>query len=73
MRVTECEYLASIDKTMLRLSSDLPSGKWTTATIDGQPFRPYLPMYAGDISRIEDNIIYIDGEHELTGKTVEFV
>ena len=41
--------------------------------IDGKSYDAILPMYAGDISRLKNNSIGIKGEHDFTGKEVEFV
>lgn len=59
--------------TLLTLSESIPKGSWSKVVIDGESFKPLIPMYAGDISRVKNNSIGIRGEHDFTGKTIEFV
>lgn len=71
MKVTDCWHVAGM--TLLTLSGSIPAGSWRNVIIDGERFEPLIPMYAGDASRAKNNAIGIDGEHDFTGKTVEFV
>lgn len=48
------------------------NGAWESVIVDGEKFEALRPMYAGDISQVKDNSIGIRGEHNLTGKTIEF-
>ena len=59
--------------TLLTLSGSIPNGGWRHVVIGGESFKPIIPMYAGDVSRVKNNAIGIDGTHDFTGKTVEFV
>ena len=71
MKVIDSLSIAGI--TLLALSEELPSRNWKSVVIDGQRFDALRPMYAGDISQVKDNSIGIRGEHDFTGKTIEFV
>lgn len=71
MKVIDSLSIAGI--TLLALSEELPSRNWKSVVIDGQTFDALRPMYAGDISQVKDNSIGIRGEHDFTGKTIEFV
>ncbi len=71
MKVTDSWSVAGL--TVLTLSEPLPEGTWESVSVDGQKFEVLRPMYAGDISQVKDNSIGVRGEHDFTGKTVEFV
>ena len=53
--------------TVLVLSDDLPSRGWNNLLLDGTAFAPILVMDMGD------NVIAIDGEHDLKGREIELV
>lgn len=70
MKVTDSWSVAGL--TVLTLSESLPEGTWKSISVDGQKFEVLRPMYAGDISQVKDNSIGVRGEHDFTGKTIEF-
>lgn len=70
MRVTDCSNIAGL--TLLVLSEELPNGSWGRVIIDGESYKPLIPMYAGDISRVKNKSIGIRGEHDFLGKEIEF-
>lgn len=55
------------DFTVLIMSEDLPMTDWRTLLIGGTAYAPLLVMDAGD------NVVAINGSHDLTGQEVEFV
>lgn len=71
MRVTDCTHIAGM--TLLGLSGEIPKGPWQYVIIDGKSFEPLVPMYAGDVSHTENSSIGVRGEHDLEGKSVEFI
>ena len=71
MKVTDSWSVAGL--TVLTLSEPLPSSPWKSIIVDGEKFEALRPMYAGDISQVKGNSIGVRGEHNFTGKTVEFV
>lgn len=71
MKATDSWSVAGL--TVLTLSEPLPEGTWESVSVDGQKFEVLRPMYAGDISQVKGNSIGVRGEHNFTGKTVEFV
>ena len=71
MKVTDSWNVANT--TVLTLSGPLPDGAWKSVVVDGESFDVMRPLYASDISRLKDNTIGIDGAHDFTGKTIEFV
>ena len=71
MLINDCWCVA--DMTWVILSGSIPVGRWNSVVIDGKSYDAILPMYAGDISRLKNNSIGIKGEHDFTGKEVEFV
>ena len=70
MKVTDCAHIAGI--TLLTLSDELPKGPWKHIIVDEKSFEPLVPMYAGDISCVKNNSVGIRGEHDFTGKQIEF-
>lgn len=70
MIIADC--LRAANNTLLVLSDSLPKGTWRTIVINGQQFEPLPIMYAGDVSKIEDNAIGIRREHDFTGKEISF-
>lgn len=71
MLINDCWCVAGM--TWVILSGSIPIGRWNSMVIDGKNYDVMLPMYAGDISRLKDNSIGIKGEHDFTGKEIEFV
>ncbi len=71
MKATDSWSVAGL--TVLTLSEPLPSSPWKSIIVDGEKFEALRPMYAGDISQVKGNSIGVRGEHNFTGKTVEFV
>lgn len=71
MKVTDSWNVAGM--TILTLSDGLPEHTWRSIVIDGQAFEPRIPMYGGDTSRLKNNMVSVRGEHDFTGKDVEFV
>lgn len=71
MKVTDSWSVAGL--TVLTLSEPLPSSPWKSIIVDGEKFEALRPMYAGDISQVKDNSIGVRGEHDFTGKAIEFV
>lgn len=71
MIVTDSWNVAGL--TVLTLSEPLPDGAWKSVVVDGEKLEALRPMYAGDISNLKNNAVGIRGEHDFTGKTIEFV
>jgi hypothetical protein len=53
--------------TVLFLDEELPVTDWRSLRVDGVRYEARMVMDAGK------NVIAVDGAHDLTGKTVEFV
>lgn len=71
MKVTDSWNIAGL--TVLSLSGSLPNSPWKSFIVDAEKFEALVPMYAGDISQVKDSSIGVRGEHDFTGKTIEFV
>ena len=55
------------DMTILKLTESIPLTDWRTMTVGGVEFKPFPVMDSGE------NIIAVEGKHDLTGKRVVFV
>lgn len=65
MKILDCHEIGSM--TVLFLDEELPVTNWRSLRVDGVHYEARMVMDAGK------NVIAVDGAHDLTGKTVEFV
>lgn len=52
--------------TILKLTESIPLTDWRKMTVGGVEFKPFPVMDSGE------NIIAVEGKHDLTGKQVVF-
>ncbi len=64
MRITDCLTINST--TVIVPDEDIPLTKWHAVVIDGKRYAPRMIMDAGN------NVIGIEGKHDLTGKNIFF-
>lgn len=65
MKILDCHEIGNM--TVLFLDEELPVTGWRSIRIDDVRYEARMVMDAGK------NVIAVDGVHDLTGKTVEFV
>lgn len=54
------------DMTILKLTESIPLADWRKMIVGGVEFKPFPVMDSGE------NIIAVEGKHDLTGKQVVF-
>lgn len=64
MKILDCHEIDGM--TALLLDGRLPLTNWRRLVINGARYEPRLLMDAGQ------NVIAIDGKHDLTGREIEF-
>lgn len=65
MKILDCHEIGTM--TVLFLDEELPLTDWRRLYIAGNSYEPRMIMDAGK------NVIAVDGAHDFTGKTIEFV